>query len=265
MLVAFVGLTLATGIMFLVRGGTRFVRIATAMLLLGTIGLWVASSGAAAALRSIAWTVGIMVAINFVVLRQWRSSLRRRFEPLQTGVWPATLEDDLARWTRELQALGFVVCGDLQAPWKLGSEDRKMALRFFRHEQEPVWASISANRKPKGIGRCLQSKLTDGRFVLTSDRQVNEAVLPDPKFVVRRGNERDGCDRLLAHHRKVIEECGSAPVPIADPATAEKEQHDAWADAVIASGQAFVDGEWIALKPLGILRAMARTYAAWFA
>lgn len=265
-------LLLATFLLFKQQGPTRLVkRLVAAELLLFAVVMSLVQG----ALFVFGW-LGALVALQLVLMSfttlSWRARARRAVEDVPHDWCPEFALQQVYELTNAYQALGFAHVRDGKTVWRAQGTDRVSYTRFMRHESGGSWVEIFVTPDPRAVSWSIKSVIEPASgyrsdaaptLVATSDKMMNHEVLPDPCWVVNRIRGGSTPAEAVERHAAFCASLGRAPRTVDDPVAASREAHEAWVRAVVESGQARLDGEWLAIRPARVLPINARILLGW--
>jgi len=258
-------LFLAVLIGFMRKGPVRWVKIASLLLLLNFAVGFSVHAGWEAGLKLVAVTAGSALAAVGLALHTWRHPVEKQFEPAGPDDCPSHARRALERWSRELEVLGFTIHSEHKTYWRLQGQRRLPFVRFFTHHSEPFWVEVHALADPKVAARMIVSDKSEGRAVLTCDRQADPELFRDLLTRIQRVPSASSCADMIDRHRELALTTEGSLHRRDDPVSGHLSLYRGWVQRLLASGQVRrVESGWVALAPARIPGMILRTYAAWF-
>lgn len=264
---ALVGVTgalfLAVTIGMLVKGPVKWVKVATALLLVSGFATAVVLTGIERALVFVGVTAAVTVGSMVVATLAWSQPRRKSFQPAQPSACPGHARDRVERWSAELAELGFSFHSDQTWEWRFAGGPRRAFVRFFNHPGEPMRAELHVLESPKVAARILATRSGDGRTLLTCDQQSDTEFFPSETVRSRRVGSRSSIAEMVAAHRAAAMDMASG-VATDDPVTAHLEEYHGWVAEQIERRTVAVRGDKIGMRPTSIPGAVVRVFGAWF-
>ena len=249
-------LLVALAIGMSLRGARSWIRWGLLLLVLCWVGDVAVTDGGSAAAQRVAFIATVFCGSMLYATRRWKTPLRTQTEPLPVLEWPSHAAEEAERFSRDFAAIGFVQRENMRSRWGYGSEVRYQLSRVFIYPPSSTFVTVTAMERPKVLARAITSRLEDGSFVITSDRQTDFAALAVPFIRTAQVSQLLPVRELVHKHQTLTN--GTAVAVSTDPRDLANEIRTRWIDRLMADGRARQDGEWISLTWKGSFLSMAR-------